>query len=209
MRTKLILLNSRILVLAIWIAAIFVNPALAYDLKEYYPLSQGNRWTYSLMEDEGVTQYTARIKGREIINGITTTKMFYGNDDYECIFLDAEGVKMNKAFYDDEYEIDTPSSIMFPKVKLGESRECSITATFFNIIKGKEIGKANIVDKITLESVEDVEVPAGKFAGCLKFSSISESKNPDGSTDKDICTIWLAPGVGRVKENLVHYKGQR
>lgn len=38
------------------------------------------------------------------------------------------------------------------------------------------------------------------FSNCLRFSIISEEKNTAGGYDKDNCSVWLALGVGRVKE---------
>ncbi len=54
---------------------------------------------------------------------------------------------------------------------------------------------------VVLEGVEDVETPAGRFSGCLRFR-VEQRNQPDLSASfvaETRETVWLAPGVGEVK----------
>lgn len=186
-----------LLVLAI--VVISANLLYAFNLEEYYPLNEGNSWTYSVIEDEESYEETVRIEGKEIINNVGTIKMVYA-DKYKCIAFDLEGFKKYKDFDGDEYEIFEPPKIIFPNnMKIAETKKYSIDSVKYNL-DGAKIGETKEIGKISLESIEDIDVPAGKFSNCLKFSIISEEKKIASDYDKDDCSVWLAPGIGRVKE---------
>ena len=189
---RLILLHCRIFLFAIGIAIIFVPLASAYDLKKYYPLDQGNSWTYSVTEDGEITEETIRIKGKEVIAGVESVKIIYPDGDYECMAIDSQGMKMYKALDGGESKVFKPALLIFPNIKVGESKKYSSSAKGYH-------RTATLTGEITLESIEDVNVPAGKFQRCLRFSCFKESVT-DAGYDRDECTIWLAPGVGKIKE---------
>lgn len=212
MRMKRFMLkDSKALILAIAIVVVFAPSASAYNLEEYYPLHQGNSWTYSVIEDGDIFEETVRIEGKEIIEGVETVRMVDVEDededenDYRCVAIDSEGIKEYKYFDaelngDSEYEIPDPPKLIFPNIEIGENKKYSINLIAYDLEGAKTGERSSESGQILLDSVEDLEVPAGKFRDCLKFSSISEWKEPDGSFDRDDCTIWLAPGVGKIKE---------
>lgn len=198
---KLVLIDYKFFIFLIGILFMFTVLSSAYDLREYYPLSQGNSWTYSIIEDEESYEETVKIEGKEIVNNVETQKMIYAEDEYECVNLNSEGLKIYKSFDEDEYEIFEPPKIIFPNdIRMGETKEYLINSLKYNL-DGAKIGETKEIGQISLESIEDTDVPAGKFSNCLKFSIISEQKDADGNCyDKDDCTVWLAPGIGKVKK---------
>lgn len=53
---------------------------------------------------------------------------------------------------------------------------------------------------------EDVEVPAGKYQGCMKVSYVLKQSSPQGNEKNNIVT-WYAKGVGPVKKTTTDSKG--
>lgn len=178
---------------------IYAPLASAYNLEEYYPLAQGNRWAYFEIKDEGMDKKTFRVEGKEIIDGQETTKLLDSYGGHQCLVLDSQGLKEYKDTDVYGCEIYNPPRMLFPNIEIGESREYSTLAINYGA-DGTKLGESRMSGKITLESVEDIEVPAGRFTGCLKFSSILEIREENGSYKKEDSAIWLAPGLGRVKE---------
>lgn len=193
----LILVNSIILIIEIGV--IFTSLVFAYELEEYYPLDQGNSWTYSAIENEESGKEIVRIEGKEIIRGVETVKMMFAENDYKCIAIDSEGIKKYKDFDEDEYKIYNPPKFLFPNIDIGQVKEYSTSWIKYGM-RGEKKEEGVETGQIKLESIENIEVPAGKFTGCLKFSLISNEKTSDGGYESSDCTIWLAPAIGKVKE---------
>ena len=175
----------------------------AYNLNEYYPLSQGNSWTYSVIEDEKNSKNMVKIEGREVINSLETIRMVDSEDSEEesilYVAIDSEGIKMYKISAENEYEIFNPPITIFPNLEIGQERKDSINSAHYNI-EGVKMSEKSITANVSLESVEDVEVPAGKFSNCLKFSFIIDWSEANGNYGRDDSTMWLALGIGKVKE---------
>lgn len=195
--------------LVITIFAIVITPipaalALENDFKKYFPLNQGNSWTYSSEIDgtDGKVTYneTLIIKGKEIVNGVETVKMFEPDGEYECIAADSEGIKIYKEVVRGKYEIFKPPLALLPNIGIGESRSYSINSDIY-LTEGQKESKVKGTHwyEVTFEAVEDVEVPAGVFTDCVKLSKIFIWKIENGNHGIDTITVWLASGAGRVK----------
>lgn len=184
---------SKILICMVTIIFLVINLAMAYNLTEYWSLGEGDSWIYLVTEDGTSKEKTRKIEGIEMVGNVKTVKMIYERDRYACIALDMEGLRIYKIHEEGKDEIFTPPKIIFPNMDVGESKTI------------KEEGRST---QILLEStIDDVDIPAGKFSNCLKFSSITRwSKPSSGNYGTDDCTVWLAPGVGTVKESCVKRK---
>ena len=195
--------SIKIFLFIITVITILVKPAFAYELERYYPLGQGDGWTYTVIDDEEIEKETLKIEGEETIDGKNTVKISSDDDDYEFIGIDPEGVKIYKDFGEDGYEIYNPPMMNIPRIAMGENSEYSFARILYDLKRNK-IEESNNIIKITLEAIKDVEVAAGKFSGCLKYRSIREErKESHDFTEREICTVWLAPNVGMVKEVCV------
>ncbi len=192
--------NGKILFFVIAVLTIFVNSTFADELEQYCPLGQGDSWTYAVVEDdEEMPKETFKIEGEETINGKKALKMFSEDNEYEFIGIDSEGVKTYKAFSGDGEEIYGPPMINIPRIAMGENGEYSFARILYDL-KGNKIRESRNTIKITLEAIEDVQVAAGKFMGCLRYRSIREEKMESRDfTEREICSVWLAPDVGTVK----------
>lgn len=200
------MVNDKILILVIGLVILFAAPVFGYNLEEYYPLGEGNVWEYSVTDDEGSDRETTEIKGKEIIGGKEAVKMLFPEEgNYINLAFDSEGVRIYKYFYkddereDDKYIINNPPLVIMPNIKKGQTKDYSTAWAKYNL-SGEKEEEGTESRRITLESIETVEVPAGKFTDCFKFSVINNKKKPNGSYEKSDCDIWLAPGIGKVKE---------
>lgn len=204
------MINIKILILGAGLAIQFTASALGYNLEEYYPLGQGNMWEYSTTNDEGIGEEKSEIDGREMIDGKETIKKFFpGYGDNIYLVFDSQGIKIYKHFkkgedeYGDQYIIYNPPRLTFSNLEAGQTKEYSTAWSKYNL-SGKKKEEGSEVGQIKLESVENIEVPAGKFTDCLKFSVIYNVKSFNGGSENHDCDVWLAPGVGRVKEFCIY-----
>lgn len=176
--------------------------ALAYDLKEYYPLNQADQWFYSKIEDGATYEQAISVEGTELVDGIEMIKILNGNTE-EFMAVDTDGIKKYKEVYpeDNEYLVYEPALVIIPaSMEIGESKSYPVTFSFYDTggtLKNTLSGTADI----KLEAAEDISVPAGEFTGCLKLSLIYRLNDPDNpnSSVKDEYNFWLAKGIGKVK----------
>lgn len=204
------MINTKILILGVGLAIQLTASALGYNLEEYYPLVQGNMWKYSTADDEGSGEEKSEIAGREMIDGKETIKKFFPDyGDNKCLAIDSEGVKIYKHFKKAEVEsgdediIYNPPRLIFPNLEPGQVKEYS-TVWSKRSLSGKKKEEGSEVGQIKLEFVENIEVPAGKFTDCLKFSVIYNVKSFNGESENRECDVWFAPGVGMVKEFCIY-----
>jgi len=200
MDKKVVFINSKILFFLILMILMFTVSTSAYNLEEYYPLSEGNSWTYAVAQGEDYHKETFKIEGKESVEGTETIKMNV-EDRVVYIAIDSQGAKKYKESYKkgNKYEIYNPPLLLFPNnVEIGESEIRSVDSILYNS-NGVTIEKASGNGNITLKSKEDKEVPAGNFTNCLTFSSVMTWQEPNNHYKED-CTVWLAPGIGKVEE---------
>lgn len=188
-----------------------LNAKAEYDLAEYFPLDQGNRWVYLVKyggEEEATLKETVTIEGVEKVDGRETIKMFTSIEGHElekdkgyfCIFMDAEGVKAYKYMADDGYTDYEPYLLLFPaQLKTGEIRECSNSLTEYEIDKATPVTGDNKKTFI-LEGLEDITTKSKVFRECLRFSIYEITRYANKEFEISDWTIWLAPNIGKVKE---------
>ena len=195
-------------IFALGLILIFADALFAYNLKEYFPLNEGDTWKYKTCENGKLLGKNEinKIKGTEVIGKNKTKRMISVKFDDQCIAIDSDGVKTYKDTerFDNDYEICNPPRMLFPNIRVGEKRVYPISSVVTDIEdlldeRTRAIGTITL----TLVSVEDVEVPAGKFKDCLKFISVYKyemAHEPSGG--KYVLITWLAKGVGRVKADF-------
>jgi hypothetical protein len=175
------------------------------DLREYYPLQEGNSWIYeqiTLSEEKmETTTEEVRIEGKENVNGVETKKMIYKqNEESYYLAEDAEGVKVYKIIHVKVSEIHTPPVIILP-FRIEEEREHKFENSYTEYDNQNNInitGKQNI--EIRYEGREDVVVPAGEFRDCIKISMLISFKDSKGGFGKISEVMWLAKGIGVVRK---------
>lgn len=203
----------RTLIFVIVITFLFLSSGLAYDLEEYYPLNKGDTWTYSKVKD-GVkdNDVSSEVLDKEVIKGINTVKRTFPGYDFEWVAIDSEGIKKYKESssswegVERERHIYNPPLVISPNIEIGESKEYELSSTV-EIVEDGQVQQTRVIKgsvMVSLDSVEDVQVPAGEFTDCLKFVSIYTYEDSDGTYGQEECARWLAPGLGEVKINCAY-----
>jgi hypothetical protein len=193
---------------------------LAYDMAEYFPLNQGNEWTfsYSYTVEVGETEgeygpmlMKQIVNGTEVVNQVKTVKLENRTPgsltpDYDCYAYDSEGLKIYKHHwinYIGTIVILDQGTLIYPaQFNLGEVNEQSISSTAYDS-DGTILSTSTGEFTASIELVEDVSVPAGNFEDCLKVTSLASSQASDGSTFSRDYTVWYAHNLGVVKARIV------
>ncbi len=175
-----------------------------FFLKDYFPLAEGIVWNYLQTYADGHKDYEVHcIGGTQVINDIVIHKMWEfdsGELDwydyaYECIAWTKEGLTEYKSIRPDgSYNISDPPAIWFPaSIRLGETFKHSCEITEYDRYD-RIVATWPYSIELTLERVEDIEVLAGNFTQCLRFSGTEIDEGQEAEI-----IYWLAPGVGEVK----------
>jgi hypothetical protein len=199
--------------LFICIIAFTAFPALAYDLKDYFPLDDGCTWNYQeringevINTERGSPLDTVKIKGAEKILDTETKLLLSFMYEGQYVAIDAEGVKLFKTSNRDnsDYSLFDPPKMLYPNIELGANKEYPFKSAIFNLMDViYENSRKAGVSTITLDGLEDAGVPAGKFTNCLKYTSVDKIVEGNGGENSNITVVsWLAPGVGLVKRSF-------
>lgn len=168
------------------------------NLKDYYPLADGDSWTYQFRtwQSDGQVNYTLKtftVAGtEELADGVKAKKLMDQRGWYYLLAVDEKqylhygenedkGLITNDppfAFYDTAYA--------FGKVYQGAHKISDGSA------RGTEV---------VFDGYESLSLPAGEFKDCLK--STFKYINPGGSTFTSV--TWMAKGVGPVKKQFLIY----
>lgn len=170
-----------------------------FTISEYFPLGQGDTWTYR-EEDNDVTVKT--ISGTEKINGVDAPKMIDEDGDY-YLWTNSNGLVWYKEYDADDIPgcgwgqliFNPPIYASGPVVSVGSVSASATVLTATECTGGS--ATASISYEFRIEGIEDVTVPAGTFTHCLR---IKGTLALNGGTQTTELTIWLAKGVGEVKE---------
>jgi len=187
---------------------------LSYNPEDYFPLQQGNEWTYAFtLNGNTLPSLEVFIDGTDLVNGVETIKYNMSSPvpneyDYFCYTIDSEGLKQHKWYWATfgTYSIfDSPRIEIPSNFKWGEVHEESLSYTTYNIDDNSLVGTFTGSETVTFESIEDVTVPAGTFNNCLKVSIALAATLGDWTQGFDEI-LWLAHGVGMVKHHTTNYE---
>lgn len=205
----------------------FGSTHAAYNMQEYYPLSEGNSWTYlevSVETEDGEAEnsadtYTRIVSGTENVNGVSTIKVGEWISGQEYWYTNLAWGAQGLAVYR-EYEVEpswnggtpeieedrylTPLVYLPSVMEIGEPISHNISAEWY------ENGELNDYEEgiltVTIEGIETITVEAGTFEQCLKIHGELETilYDQQGGTALGSCIehsySWLAPGIGEIKE---------
>jgi hypothetical protein len=215
---------------AICLLFLFSTISLAgttYNLSDYYPLGQGDRWIYGrpIVENNQVDyySYTYRIvDGTESYSGQDLIKRKqkqyieildlnvdspnfwsspYGEgDEYELLKRDGNN---NTLFflwtaYASDTEVYSPYQTVLPsELSMGQQFTQNFDWTTYYSEGTPDISTTHISETIILEAVEDVIVQNRGFKDCLR---IAQNWSSLSSSIEWNTKYWLAQGVGIVKQ---------
>lgn len=178
-------------------------PPVTYKIAEYYPLAQGDTWTYRDTENGKITYRNLTVSDTETIGGVVTTKVVTSDGSYELYTVDSNGVTFYKSYDVEsggwEQTVFTPPLNFLPaEVSVGTKKTFNSTMNFANS-KG-ETWTTTISGEVIVAGVEDVTVLAGTFKGCLKITLKFSGTYPEGTFSHEE-TSWFAKGIGEVKDS--------
>jgi hypothetical protein len=194
-------------VAVIFVVITFFN--CSYYPAEYFPLNQGDEWTYLHNMDGDEVEGKMFVNGTESVNGVDTVRMDVTAYEtvlvrYLCYAIDTEGLKFCKHFFAlaNWYTIFDKPRMVFPsRFSLGEVYEEDYSYSRYSIEDDSLIFAATGSTIVSLESVEDVKVTAGIiFKDCLKIFTSRIEQRSDGWTLELEDASWYAPNVGLIKE---------
>jgi hypothetical protein len=192
---------------------------LPYDTAEYFPLNLGDSRTTEEIQTEitaeGEETYenidTITVFGTEKIKGVIAMQRGDTEEGYYDLMTNTNGVKIYKMYaadFEDDvlvFEIletfNPPLMYLPPRLSVGTRGTFKSTMTV--TAKGGSGFKATA--KVTVGMVvvgmEDVTVTAGSFQDCLRVKITRHLVAPKVKYEESSeTTIWLAKGVGMVKE---------
>ena len=169
-----------------------------FSISEYFPLGQGDTWTYR-EEDDDLTVKT--VAGTEEINGVDAAKIIDEDGDY-YLWTNSNGLVWYKEYDADDIPGCGWQQIIFNPPVIASGDVVSIGSAYASTSTLSETdctgGSATVSVSylFNIEGIENVTVPAGTFNNCLRIKGILAV---NGSTETNEMTIWLAKGVGEVK----------
>jgi hypothetical protein len=167
-------------------------PAQTPDLAAYFPIRQGDAWTYDWQLRQGKAppqtfKRTRAFEGREFVNTGNVDKLASENGDYALFSLDERGLLLHGAAEygrDVRFIFDPPVTVLTSQMQIGQPLVNTQMA---------EDGKTPRKFTSLLEGKAALETPLGKFEDCLKVSWAM-----DDDTAYQKTTYYLAKGVGIV-----------
>jgi hypothetical protein len=162
------------------------------DIAAYFPIRQGDAWTYDWQLRMGqaspqTVKRTRAFEGREFVNTGNVDKLASENGDYALFSLDERGLLLHGAAEygrDLRFIFDPPVTVLTPQMAIGQPLVNTQMA---------EDGKTPRRFTSLLEGHVAMETPLGKFSDCLKVSWVMDDDSAYQKT-----TYYLAKGVGIV-----------
>jgi hypothetical protein len=190
------------------------------DVGNYFPLDQGNVWTFQGMYSETGQppinyQNVVSITGTKPIGGVIATTIAETNSDgsgqgeEDYVTEESNGITFQGS--NDASDILTPQLVPYRQIQF----PLYAGATFQQVNRnGLNLGQdlngdgqpeqVNVVSQVTVVGFESVTVPAGTFPESAKIetqitATAILSQTGGTATVTGTETIWFAPGVGPVK----------
>lgn len=210
----------------------FINDAMAAgqttlgpgDVGNYFPMTQGNAWSFQGIHTETNQptinfQNTLAIAGTTLVDGITATvrsesnPQGSGTPENDYVTKETDGITFRGN--NDPTDHTTPQIVPYRELRFplqaGTSYQ-SVTRSGFDF--GQDVDgdgrneTANVTSQVTVIGFETVTVPAGTFTNTAQVQSqitltVILSKSGSAVTIGGTQTLWLAPGIGPVKEQQV------
>jgi hypothetical protein len=176
--------------MAVYVCRAFdlATPPPPYDIGEYWPLGQGDTWTYSNL---GAGSDTQIVSGTITLSGKVYSRMVYSDGWQDFMFVDAEGVHLGGMLDGSNQMTMVPAVLIPSSLQPGQSSSMTFIVYQNSVSQGE--GSMDVI----FAGVETVTVPAGTFPDCIKLDMNVVFPGESGTH----WYMWLAKGVGKVKED--------
>jgi hypothetical protein len=160
------------------------SPAPPFNVTDRFPLDQGDTWNY--LAPWG--SLTATISGTVTLLGQVYSSKVDSSGHTDDWLTTTNGAYMGGFLDSGDSQVTISPAIPFPNgLALGQT--VTGNATLYQ--NGVALGAGTVT--LSFPEVDDVTVPAGTFANCMKLD-VSENGPGGGEHFYE----WLAPGVGEV-----------
>ena len=189
------------------------------DTLAYFPLATGKQWLYNSNDSSTNTplvifDVTVAVNGTKTVQGQLATIFTRSNSSTTAAPTDqyyaSSGGGITYLGTTDPADTITPLLIPYPQLLFPVVPGTVSSITGKNLAFGKDTaGKAitlSLTQTIVNSALETVSVPAGTFTNAMKQVTTVNGTAVDGSQSIPVSgtdTVWLAPGVGQVKETSV------
>jgi len=162
------------------------------DIASYFPIRQGDVWTYTWSYRIGsgpirTVKRTRTFEGRELVNVGFAHKLVSQDGDYLLISLDDQSLRLHGVAEHERgirYLFDPPVVILSRQMNVGQP---------IVLTQREEGGLHTRTFTTVFEGLASVETPMGRFPDCLKVKW-----EMDGSVAREKTTYYFAKGVGIV-----------
>jgi len=181
----------------------------AMTTAEYFPLGNGNSWTYSVTGTQGVFTHSVRVlPGTTIINGVATIAKEHSDGEIEYFTNDANGIRLHRES-DPEITLTMVPPIVFARATMNITETVHSTGIIMVDYPGFWTGTLSYDSTTTLEALETVTVPAGTYEAVKIYNSTRIfGDTPNGRIDEtDTDTTWLTRYIGTVKSTSADDEG--
>ncbi|MGH9844688.1 MAG: TapB family protein, partial [Blastocatellia bacterium] len=163
------------------------------NLRDYYPLADGNTWTYQVKQYRADGQIAYRLRTQFIAGeakpepGVTAKRLMDDRGRYSLVAADDRSLRVfGENAGQGEVKIAPAYTLFEVDYKPGKVYTARHTPSEGEAVTGET----------AFFGVESVNTPAGAFRDCLKLRF--QTTKPSGATMTT--TSYLAKGVGLVKE---------
>lgn len=167
--------------------------------QNYYPDEFGNTWR--LRSTDGVEEKIVTIEGPEIVNGEEVRIiMDQSPDDLSKLYVKTEpdGMKLYRLVAEVPLLGEVVYDITPPQPYLPNPIDVGTKWTIEGEASVPLLGKIQSIIDSEVVAIDDVTVPAGRFANSLKIVQDVTNVVSIGNVELKM-TMWLAPNVGIVK----------
>lgn len=201
------LVKNNIFIVVLFLFGLFLPSGIvkADDMQGYFPLNDSDKWVYEGTEGEQIISKEWRVEGKELVDGKETIKITDEHNSSRHLLVGSGSVSAHKDIdmgdgKIDEYLVFEPPLplFVFNIEQEGAHKQEYAFTKYDESGNSKSTGKGIV--EIKFEGRENVVVPAGEFADCLKITVVDSLEETDGMKDIFTRSVWFSKGVGKVKE---------
>ncbi|MCA9402673.1 MAG: hypothetical protein KC897_02730 [Candidatus Omnitrophica bacterium] len=171
-----------------------------YAMRDYYPLREGAAWTYRTQMAGGPGAQQSFVvrpgtpRGRQAVY-----RVHAGPDTYMSVALDSYGIRIFRNVSPASTFTYEPAGIFLPNLYLYEEKTFE-TGILISGGPGGESREGVQRGRYRLEKIEDVILGETTYRDCMRIAYSRTIDNGQGFLQTVAGRMWLAPGVGKVRD---------
>jgi hypothetical protein len=185
--------------------AITARPTQPIDIRRYLAANRAGNWVYQRrdLRAGGEAQYVRKADSSRLLEGNASWHIFQaidrrltgGQDDLRINPIAAGGSPPAHAF---RFSVAEPLALIPDDLQPGTPSVARTRLDYLDL-DGRPRGHGALTRTAVIQGREDVDVPAGHFADCLRVRVNLHLDMRWGPTIDWTTYVWLAPDVGEVR----------